>query len=702
MYLSVGHIYLCLHRGYGDCIYITAWGLALFVLVERAMRRPTNRGAGNKAMTPRFLCAYISINHLLLLESGGTNKLITMKKHFILLLALGSISTSIQAQNKQVKSRTINDYRIQTNYGTIPTKETFTCYIDDLGNEVKHGSYNISATDKITWSEYGRNYYAIPSYKATANFVDGWLNGTLTITKRLEVSARTAGEIVITIDKLVANYKNGVPHGNWTYSRTFPNEGNRKGWHFNVNFKNGVLVGNYNYEGTSKSTGTFTQTGEYTGVWTRQSSEEITEVTLTNGVVLSWFNRKNGQVINKDEQAVGLKEMAQKFANKQITEEQLFEQGYFIKEVWGDDDIEEIFEYVDLHLDLIGGDKTRVEETGVNCIWGKPAKRLLKGHVAPKDLAEGYIWMLETGRFYAGMFKLTYPLSKMLMAEGKDASFDNDWYNKEIDYTNYAHAAELSQEAKDSFQVIIKRIRDLESKYVPISYIDYRKNEGCLELIYNARTIDATRVSYHLRHNDIQKIDSIESAQYKDDEVFYNNLKVHNAKLKVVKDSIARVEKQRADSIAKAKRDSIEFHADSIKVVEVANKLLNRTATISQNMKGLGGFLATNPDFEIGYDIKNNWSKYSPLFSGSYNMIYTDVPLKLKDFCPMQKYEILSVTKSEQNKVYIVTVQTQKFISKKKGGEIYKHNLFINASDGYIDLDKSLNFNHAELVGTYK
>ncbi len=83
---------------------VTTWGLALFVLVERAMREPVICGASNKAMTPRFFISLLTLpqgsreSNIILMKQTQNGGVSHARKHLkanTLLVALSMLFVSL-------------------------------------------------------------------------------------------------------------------------------------------------------------------------------------------------------------------------------------------------------------------------------------------------------------------------------------------------------------------------------------------------------------------------------------------------------------------------------------------------------------------------------------------------------------------------------------------------------------------------------
>ncbi len=224
---------------------------------------------------------------------------------------------------QQLKTYTNKNY--ETSCG-VPGTLTYSYYEGSNGDYVKHGKYTVSASETLPkyWSRTLKDYVTRSTkYSATANFKDGWLNGTVTVT--VTTTEATASKKGTSISSLTANFKDGMPHGAWKMTRTTDG---KKTYSISANFSNGVLVGSFELNDYLK--GQFDEDGFYTGKWIGKSGDDY-EYNFINGVYVSLYERKDGKVIwslpeNEDE-----KELYKKFAERQMTREELEESGYSVK-----------------------------------------------------------------------------------------------------------------------------------------------------------------------------------------------------------------------------------------------------------------------------------------------------------------------------------------------------------------------------------
>lgn len=244
---------------------------------------------------------------------------------------------------------------------------TYTYYEDADGNYIKHGKYSINASAEVLryWDKEKRTYQNLRSHHTTnATFKDGWLDGTVIITKKREVEENRSKVSYVLTETV--NFKNGLPHGLWKIVETTDNKASTL---ISMTFTNGILTGPFQWQ---DKTGQFDSEGRYSGTWTERDYQTYIEHNFINGVEVSVIKRKDGTVIEKtpDEDIA----IATKFANGEVLESELENMKYILRESSG------LFRtnlptnpfywnYID--LDKIGGDKTLVLEE-YNKTLGKP------------------------------------------------------------------------------------------------------------------------------------------------------------------------------------------------------------------------------------------------------------------------------------------------------------------------------------------
>ena len=290
-----------------------------------------------------------------------------------MIIAVFLLICSPLSYGQQVKTYVNKNY--ETSCG-VPGTLNYSYYEGSNGDYVKHGKYSINASETRPkyWSSTLKEYVTgSTKYSAVANFKDGWLDGTLTIT--VTNTETTASKKGTSISSLTANFKDGMPHGAWTMTRTTDG---KKTYSISANFSNGVLVGSFVLNDYLK--GQFDNDGFYTGKWIGKNGRSENEYNFINGVYVSLYERKDGKVIWSSPENEEEKELYKKYAEGQITRDELEEYGYSVgitsANLLGTEGPELmntiLYEGNDCFgLSAIGGDKTLDRKRSEHRVMGK-------------------------------------------------------------------------------------------------------------------------------------------------------------------------------------------------------------------------------------------------------------------------------------------------------------------------------------------
>ena len=270
--------------------------------------------------------------------------------------------------------KTFTDKYYETSEGQTGTL-TYTYYEDASGNYIKHGKYSINASAEFLryWNKEKRTYQNIrQQYTANATFKDGWLDGTVIITRKQEVEEGKSKDSHVQTETV--NFKNGVPHGLWKIVITTNNKASTL---ISMNFTDGMLTGQFQWE-WGDQTGQFDSKGRYSGTWTERDYQAYIEHNFINGVEVSVIKRKDGTIIEKtpDEDIA----IATKFANGEALESELENMKYILYEsgsLFSANLPTVPFYWNHIDLDKIGGDKT-LELEEYDKTLGKPYLYLRK------------------------------------------------------------------------------------------------------------------------------------------------------------------------------------------------------------------------------------------------------------------------------------------------------------------------------------
>lgn len=253
-------------------------------------------------------------------------------KRFLLILVAGLMlfGGEVLAQRQ---TRTYNvdykDFRGQCTYS----------YITRDGREIFDGSVKMDL-DK-SGSEYVRSWGS-PSYRRTwdceyhikANNSDGKLHGAVSRTETGKFE-KTGAETYTVSKVFTGNFSMGMPHGRFSYvHKTVQGKKTEVVTNVNVGYNNGIFTGPYsiNYEytdctssdkgrGRYEVNGSFTNDGKFNGDWHVRFHSEVYNFKFKNGVLV------DGDRMSKDPKVVAF---AMKYANKQITKEELRAMGYVV------------------------------------------------------------------------------------------------------------------------------------------------------------------------------------------------------------------------------------------------------------------------------------------------------------------------------------------------------------------------------------
>ncbi len=294
-----------------------------------------------------------------------------MKKYLIFLIFFTFIM-NVVAQNKKIIHKIENNFMIPGNFILVKDLHgtfDYNYYEDDRGNYVKHGNFSIkgSATHEVK-KRNGKDIYT-ETYYASGKYVDGWLDGTLTITHRYQLNNQFQEW------SLTANFKNGLPHGEW---KNIYKDAGTSNTHAICHFNEGQMVGKVDFDWYGGNNGDFTnshtkyingeldQEGRNHGKWIEKYTDGSTkEYEFEHGVTYKCLIRnKQGEVVNIDDQDPELiqksKEAAIKYSHGEISVDELKKQGFRVdnKNENRGDVVLDFFESNEIFIGkMIGGQK---------------------------------------------------------------------------------------------------------------------------------------------------------------------------------------------------------------------------------------------------------------------------------------------------------------------------------------------------------
>lgn len=232
-----------------------------------------------------------------------------MRKINTLLIILISVNITLFAQNRVIKHKIDNNYLIDgiLRANMVGTYD-YNYYEDARGEYVKHGNFKMSGNDVMEIVKFRKKIIIKESFVATGKFVDGWLDGLLTIKRRIQDNENEFQEWT-----LMANFKNGLPHGEWkTVYKDIGTDNTYAICHFNE----GEMVGDVNLNWWKGNNGDFTTSlkksmkgtldseSRYHGTWNVESADgSVDEYHFEHGVLCRAIYRdKDGNVKNKEDQ----------------------------------------------------------------------------------------------------------------------------------------------------------------------------------------------------------------------------------------------------------------------------------------------------------------------------------------------------------------------------------------------------------------
>lgn len=205
-------------------------------------------------------------------------------------------------------------------YGSIDGTEKYTYKTNEYGKKIMHGTYTFSG--KITPQNDIYDY--IGTYNLTAGMKDGLLNGNFTQNSSYIGKVFDFPRWISFNSKYKCSgvFLNGKPNG--AFNCTI-GEGSK----FSSTLKDGKYIGSYYFEGLVKNNvytirGQLTTNGQLTGKWSYKDLNRNIVYDFLNDVLIS---TDNGDY----ETPPALQELAKKFANGSISEEELLAQETYVE-----------------------------------------------------------------------------------------------------------------------------------------------------------------------------------------------------------------------------------------------------------------------------------------------------------------------------------------------------------------------------------
>ena len=251
-----------------------------------------------------------------------------MKKLFFV-LGLIFMTMLINAQQTQSYS---GQKSYATEGGYVGGEEQYTYLVDERGKAIFHGKYSYSGvnhvetnTDKID-----------AKYSISLNCKNGYLDGNIAIGGNYKIQSykwMEGWKTAVASTKLSGIFEGGKPNGLFTISYKDGMDGAAS-----VTLKNGKYVGTYSFQGyVDKMSGSYdlqywyimkgqlTEDGQLTGKWVYDTQVDTYNFTFLNDVLISETHKMYSTPLR-------IQEIAKKYANKQITKDDVLAHGYFIVE----------------------------------------------------------------------------------------------------------------------------------------------------------------------------------------------------------------------------------------------------------------------------------------------------------------------------------------------------------------------------------
>ena len=511
-------------------------------------------------------------------------------------------------------------------YGTL----TYTYYEDASGNYVKHGKFNVTSTG----SREGRddNYVLTKwtsKYTANATCKNGWFNGLLTITYKLTANSSRKSNTYIT--SMTANYKEGVPHGAWSYSQTNNGVVDQS---FKVNFTDGMLTGPVSINYTKKMTGQFSSQGEYDGKWTVVDIDGTNrEYFFSNGVLIYELKRASGNVT--DRTSAEVEDLSRKYANGELTKEDLEERGYKVD----------------------GGKGLGAGSLVYEMIYGDNHHPLNYEDIAYEKT------MIMTDLF--GQRKLS-----------KDTKVMGKAYNY---LKKFRDVKSLSDTEFEQYQEQVKE--KLSNQYFERDHELTSAKELWRDYFLTGEQKEKVTALYD---NYVQNIKPQKMSKIEEERRLAKEKRLEEER-KLAEEKRLAEERKLAEErrIAQEKQKKIDNQ-----FIQFVSSALDKVVNVSKDKAGMAVFGA---DIVISVDYDNNSSSWSYFFSSRSSSLGSKLGSQFKEFCPVVGYRIDSVD-SEYGKVFC----TLEKYNKKNGSEYWQTQVYFNSSG--IDLDRSFVFSKAVRV----
>lgn len=393
----------------------------------------------------------------------------------ILLFVLALWSLGVQGQTLKTFSGNLGEGKI-----------TFTYYVDESGDEIRHGTFKYTQYD----SHEGASYSAV----YTGDFKDGFKNGTWSYTIN-QVDNPQGSAFNTGTTKMVQTYVDGMPNGAWSYNENIKIRAkrySRNGWSWsayeqipaqaiNVNFKNGILSGPLRIKTPYLDlSGQLNDRGLWIGKWITRESYGQYENDYVDGILKKDIARISGRMVNNtnyDAELLQLQDQAGKLTGEEL-ENFCRQHRLTIKTIEGNKvyNINNTlnYDYFDHRIFLgkaIRGDKTCVFDEHDNSYDKKDYGRYMKierAKIIPLSQISGY-----SGSRTSDDLRSILKTSEMNLSDT-----DRDRLLTEIKIKADEEAAyEANRKARGQLDTVLRTIDNFSDQFQFLSLLKAKKTE---------------------------------------------------------------------------------------------------------------------------------------------------------------------------------------------------------------------------------
>lgn len=247
-------------------------------------------------------------------------KLKNKMKQKVLFITLFLILCSgiLFCQQRKTYTEKIEDVKKYTQYSYVKYTGSHSFYYDKDDNKIEHGLLSVNGSENLSFSADNKNYKGTVSFNASANYVDGKINGILSEKLNYNINTANPKDNQYNNWNLSASFKNGTPDGTWKFNRS-SNYGEAAWWEqksrsITITFKDGNITSvstNYGSNGSLNSEG--------------KISGKFGDITIKDGFA-TVFKRKNGEYSALENEQ---KEIISKIKDSSISKLEIIDKGYF-------------------------------------------------------------------------------------------------------------------------------------------------------------------------------------------------------------------------------------------------------------------------------------------------------------------------------------------------------------------------------------